>query len=155
RGAAALAYLRLIPDRMTAVAGAERVSEGTGAVHPPLEGLDDQLIATLSVELKGPLTSLLGALEIAIGDPRGSLSHKQQQYIRLAREAGSRLNAVVDDLLDVAKSNHQRLPVRFTRVTLDDLCHRVIENHISITKIKNIQLSMHVEPEPTQVTADG
>jgi signal transduction histidine kinase len=68
-----------------------------------------EFVSAVSHELRSPLTSITGALDIVLSEYAGRLSEKQRRYAQLARDSCTKLNQVVDDLLDVARSEGTRI----------------------------------------------
>ena len=88
-----------------------------------------EFVSVVSHELRTPLTSIAGALDIALSDYAGRLNDKQRRYLTMARESCTRLNSIVDDLLDVARSEQGRMPMRFTPLAFDELGSDVAESY--------------------------
>jgi signal transduction histidine kinase/DNA-binding response OmpR family regulator len=112
-----------------------------------------EFVSVVSHELRTPLTSISGALDIALSDYAGRLNDKQRRYLTMARESCTRLNAIVDDLLDVARSEEGRMPIRFTPLALDELGREVAESYRPAAQAKNIRL--HVSREDTNMRIAG
>ncbi len=60
-----------------------------------------EFVSVVSHELRTPLTSIAGALDIVLSEYAGRLAEKQRRYLSLARDSCTRLNTIVDDLLDL------------------------------------------------------
>ena len=58
----------------------------------------------MSHELRTPLTSIAGALDIVLSGYAGPLSDRQLRYVDMARQAATRMNQLVDQLLDLARA---------------------------------------------------
>src|SRR5262245_55477309 len=62
----------------------------------------------MSHELRTPLTSIAGALDIVLSGYAGTLSDRQLRYIDMARQAATRMNQLVDQLLDLARAQDRK-----------------------------------------------
>ena len=80
------------------------------------EDLKRGLVSTVSHQLKTPLTSIRMALYLLLDDRIGSLTAKQEELLVAAREDSDRLNAIVEDLLDIARIQSGRIQMDFHRV---------------------------------------
>ncbi|GAB2976136.1 hypothetical protein GCM10027049_08610 [Mucilaginibacter puniceus] len=87
----------------------------------------DEFIGVASHELKTPLTSLKGYLQL-ISYKKGELSPAVKQYIDKAIVALNKLQNLVNDLLDVSKINAGRLEYNMEPVNLTELLKACIEN---------------------------
>ncbi len=87
----------------------------------------DEFIGVASHELKTPLTSLKGYLQL-ISYKKGELSPAVKQYIDKAILALNKLQNLVNDLLDVSKINAGRLEYSMEEINLTALMRSCIEN---------------------------
>ena len=101
-----------------------------------------EFVSVVSHELRTPLTSITGALDITLSEYAGRLSEKQRRYLTLARESCTRLNTIVDDLLDVARSEEGRIPIRFTPLVLDELAQEAVDTYRAAAQAKGIKIQM-------------
>jgi signal transduction histidine kinase len=79
-----------------------------------LDQFKTNLVATVSHELKTPLTSLRLALHLVLEEAVGPLTAKQTELLIDARDNAERLLAIVENLLDLARleQNPQHLNIR-------------------------------------------
>ena len=63
--------------------------------------MKDEFIPTVSHELRTPLTSLLASVGLVASGALGELSSQASDLIKIARDNGDRLMALINDLLDV------------------------------------------------------
>jgi PAS domain S-box-containing protein len=92
-----------------------------------LDHRKEEFVSIVSHELRTPLTSISGALDIVLKQYVGGLTDKQQRYIEMARDSCSKLNAIVDDLLDVAKVERGKLSMRMGALDLVQLARQTVE----------------------------
>ncbi len=94
-----------------------------------LEERKDEFVSMVSHELRTPLTSISGALDLVLNFLAGDINEKQQKYLGMARDSTDKLNAIVDDLLDMAKFSKGRMRMHFEVSYLDDLVRRAVEKY--------------------------
>lgn len=87
----------------------------------------DEFIGVASHELKTPLTSLKGYLQL-ISYKKGELSPAVKQYIDKAIVALNKLQNLVNDLLDVSKIQAGRLEYSMEPLNLTELLRSCIDN---------------------------
>lgn len=100
----------------------------------------DEFIGIASHELKTPLTSIRGYLELLEGmetkDP-------QKMFIRKTKENAAKLEHLIKDLLDVSKINSGQLQLNFSDFNMDELITDAIDS---------ITMSM---PSSHKITREG
>jgi two-component system phosphate regulon sensor histidine kinase PhoR len=107
-----------------------------------LEGVRRDFVANVSHELRTPLASIRALVETL---DAGAIDDKTVAYDflgRIVREV-DRLNALVEDLLDLARLEAERAPLQHTSVDVVALLHRVVE-HLG-PQIARARLHVRVE----------
>jgi signal transduction histidine kinase len=74
-----------------------------------VESLKNEFLATVHHELRTPLTSILGSLSLLNGKVAGELPPKAGVLIDMAFRNAQRLSRLIDDVLDVAKHEEERI----------------------------------------------
>ncbi|HEY6100113.1 MAG TPA: ATP-binding protein, partial [Anaeromyxobacter sp.] len=94
-----------------------------------LEERKEEFVHVVSHELRTPLTSITGALDLVLGGLAGEIAPKQARYLQMARDSSEKLNAMVDDLLDVARLAKGKLRMELAVVFLDELVRSTAERY--------------------------
>lgn len=79
----------------------------------------DALLSFVSNELRTPLTSVRGNLELLLEGSLGSLRPEQQRYLGLARDATQTMTRVLEDLLVDSVSSDGRIELNLEDASLD------------------------------------
>jgi PAS domain S-box-containing protein len=114
-----------------------------------------EFVSAVSHELRSPLTTITGALDIVLSEYAGRLSDKQRRYTQLARESCTRLNQIVDDFLDVARSERGRIAMNLTPILLDELGREVVERFRGPAQARKIRLLHSTEGEASGLRIIG
>ncbi len=114
----------------------------------------EEFVAIVSHELRSPLTSIGGALDIALSDYAGRLNDKQRQYLSLARESCSALNHIVDDLLDVARSENGGMAIHFAPVDLSEIVTQAMRQYRGSVEAKQINLKLIAGDGDMRISGD-
>jgi signal transduction histidine kinase len=125
----------------TSVARIWTLREVTADRH--LERLRDAFVAAVSHELRSPLTSISGFLEM-LGDEEAALSRSGRIYLSAIRRGTTRLQGIVEDLLLVAQIEAGRLELNAERADLSELATATIEAVRSAAAEQGIALSLDV-----------
>jgi len=88
----------------------------------------DEFIGIASHELKTPLTSLKGYLQLLVSYKRDILPPPVKTYIDKANQVANKLQRLVNDLLDVSKIQAGRLEYKLERLDISDLLAGCVEN---------------------------
>ena len=84
----------------------------------------NQLLATVSHELKSPLTGIVGLTSLLQGEKLGTLNQRQTRYVELIYRSGKKMMSVVDDLLQLTALTTEQ-PKDLESINLESLCRQL------------------------------
>ena len=114
-----------------------------------------QFLANMSHELRTPLNAILGFSElITLREDLPANSGKAVEYANYIRDAGSHLLAVLNDLLDIARIELNRIAPTLQPLRLISPVESVLEMQDLALKAKDISVSLAIPPE-LGIHADG
>ncbi len=119
-----------------------------------LEERKDEFVSMVSHELRTPLTSISGSLDLVLNFMAGDLNEKQRRYISMARDSTEKLNAIVDDLLDMAKFAKGRLRMNFEWAWIDELVRRAVEKYGPAFMERRIRVTAGLPQHGMRLLAD-
>ncbi len=108
----------------------------------------------MSHELRTPLTSIAGALDIVLSGYAGPLSDRQLRYVDMARQAATRMNQLVDQLLDLARAQAGTITVAAAPVQLDRLAREVIDRYRAAAATKQLTIVLGASAEDISIVGD-
>jgi signal transduction histidine kinase/DNA-binding response OmpR family regulator len=108
----------------------------------------------MSHELRTPLTSIAGALDIVLSGYAGPLSDRQLRYVDMARQAATRMNQLVDQLLDLARAQAGSITVSAAPVQLDRLAREVIDRYRGAAATKQLTIVLGASAEDISILGD-
>ena len=108
----------------------------------------------MSHELRTPLTSIAGALDIVLSGYAGPLPDRQLRYIDMARQAATRMNQLVDQLLDLARAQAGSISVSTAPVQLDRLAREVIDRYRAAAAAKQLHIKFGATAEDIGILGD-
>ena len=114
-----------------------------------------QLLADVSHELMTPLTAIRGYLETLAMPQMVRDEGARDRYLRIVTEESQRLEAIIGDLLDLARLEGGGVEIESTDVPVGWLFDRVRERHGVATATRRIDLQTGIEPGAGRVRADG
>jgi signal transduction histidine kinase/DNA-binding response OmpR family regulator len=108
----------------------------------------------MSHELRTPLTSVAGALDIVLSGYAGPLTDRQLRYVEMARQATTRMNQLVDQLLELARAQAGSITVAATPVQLDRLAREVIDRYRAAAATKLLTIVLGASAEDISILGD-
>jgi two-component system sensor histidine kinase BaeS len=120
-----------------------------------LDRLKDEFVLTASHELRSPLTSVQGFAELLMLE-RDSLTPKQVETVEIILDNCRHLVRLLNDLLDLARSDAGRLTVTPKPTEVAPLIDDAVRTMRGQTESANQTLTQEVEPglPPIEVEAD-
>ncbi len=119
-----------------------------------LEERKDEFVQMVSHELRTPLTSITGALDLVLNHITGEVNLKQRRFLDMARESTEKLNALVDDLLDLSKFANKKMRMSFEFTHLDEVVRRAVEKYGPAMHQKRLNVSVKSADGPVKVLVD-
>ncbi len=119
-----------------------------------LDDVKSNLIATVSHELKTPMTSIRMALYLLFEKTLGSLNEKQTELVTAAREDSDRLLKTLNDLLDLAKLEQGSTPLKLSPHSPKELIDEAQRSTQEVAANANIRLKTEVAPDLPEVPVD-
>jgi NtrC-family two-component system sensor histidine kinase KinB len=119
-----------------------------------LDAVKTNLVATVSHELKTPLTSVRMVLHILLERTVGALSPKQSELLTTARDDTERLLRILNNLLDLARLEEGTAGLQRERVFPAELVQRVMDELADKVAAKGLKLKSNVQPDLPAVLVD-
>ena len=111
------------------------------------------LVATLSHELKTPLTSLALSAEL-LARSSHNLDEKQRELVDAIEEDLRRLRGLANDLLNLARGEMAAITVQSVPLDLGPLVHAVVRTFALQAEQKNIALTESINSDHITIRAD-
>jgi NtrC-family two-component system sensor histidine kinase KinB len=116
--------------------------------------LENDLVSTVSHELKTPLTSVRMALHMLQDERVGQLNDKQTELLTAAKDDAERLFSIVNDLLDVARYKAGKNNLELKPVSTYSLVERAIAASRVAFQQAGVELRLDVAEELPDVLAN-
>lgn len=105
---------------------------------------NDQMRSALSIashEIKTPLSSMNGAIELMLDKDLGNLNGKQEQCLSVIKDDITRLNRLLTDILDLSRFEEGvKFIDRRKEISLNFLSNKVIYSFQAFARTKNIKI---------------
>jgi len=114
----------------------------------------DRLIVSVTHDLRTPLTSIMGYLELIVNGvqvPEDAL----RRYAEIAYNKASQLDTLVEDLFEIAKFNYGKIELNKKTIDLSCLIEQINEEFIPLYNENGIVSRICFAKRPVCVEADG
>jgi signal transduction histidine kinase len=111
-----------------------------------LDRMKDEFVLTASHELRSPLTSVQGFAELLMME-RDSLTPRQVETVEIILDNCRHLVRLLNDLLDLARSDAGRLAIRPRPTELSPLIEDVVRTMRAQTDAKDQTLTEQIDPD--------
>jgi signal transduction histidine kinase len=118
-----------------------------------LDRLKDEFVLTASHELRSPLTSVQGFAELLMLD-KDSLTPRQRETVEIILDNCRHLVRLLNDLLDLARSDAGRLSIRPQPTEVAPLIEDVVRTMRAQTEAASQALTEQVEPGLPQINVE-
>lgn len=112
------------------------------------------VVATLSHQLKTPVTSLRMSIHLLLDEKIGVINEKQTELLIAARDDSERLADILDNLLDISRIESGKDFLEFQRMKPATLARDGVEPFLVEAKDKGIRLEFAVPGDLPEVNAD-
>ncbi|MFH1742132.1 MAG: ATP-binding protein, partial [bacterium] len=87
-----------------------------------VDRMKSDLISIVSHELRSPLTSIKGYVDLMISGDLGPIPPEQKKYLEIVLNNANRLATLIDDMLDLSRIESGKLTMTFGKVEIKYLC---------------------------------
>jgi signal transduction histidine kinase len=112
-------------------------------------------VASMSYELRTPLTSIGGFAEMLAAGYAGPLSEAQGDYVQSIMSAVKRLSLLIDDVLDLTQTGAGGLPLAEEAIDLDVLVRGAVEQQAEAAQARDIALVATLGDGLGRITGDA
>jgi signal transduction histidine kinase len=120
---------------------AQRLLEAQNERLVEADRMKDEFVALISHDLRTPLTSIMGYVELALDDGlEVDLDAERRSYLEVVSRSSQRLLRLVDDLLFVARLQSGRLELTPSRLDLSEIARQAAEEARGRADAKDLEL---------------
>ncbi len=114
--------------------------------------LKGELISVVSHDLRTPLTSIMGYLELVLDESEGPLTPEQRGFLEVIERNADRLLALVNDLLLISRAEAGKLELDLAEADLAEIAAHVIE--AQRPRAEQLGLELRLVGDPVQAVVD-
>jgi signal transduction histidine kinase len=114
-----------------------------------------EFLANISHEFRTPLNAILGFAEILREKPETLKKEKGRRYAENIITGGKNLLNMINDLLDLAKTEAGKMTLHIEKTSVKQLCKSVAASFSSLTKKKKIKMKLTVDDDIPVLSTDA
>lgn len=107
------------------------------------EKFKNNFIANINHEIRTPLTSILGFVEVL---EKTNLNFEQEELTRIIKRQSKHLNALINDMVDIAKIESGTIKIIEERFLFIHLIEGFKETYTTLAKEKGIKFETYIDP---------
>ena len=119
-----------------------------------IDRMKTDFIAVASHELRTPMTSIKGSIDLILSGFAGEISADSQELLEIAQKSCDRLVRLINDILDLAKIEAGQMKLKPVRMDLTDAVERSIRSVKSLADQSEIRLKLERAENLPAVEAD-
>lgn len=119
-----------------------------------LDQLKSEFVSKVSHELRTPIVAMQHALSILTDEVAGSLTDEQKKFTTLTQRNLQRLNALINDLLDLSKLEARKMELRLEFTSLAPVLATVCDTLEAWAQSKAIALTRRIPEDLPNVMCD-
>ena len=114
-----------------------------------------EFVANISHEFRTPLNAILGFAEIFKEKPDIIKKDKGRRYAENIITSGNTLLNMINDLLDIAKTEAGKVELHIEKTSLPRLCKTVVGHFAALTKKKKIKVKLRMDDNLPPLMTDA
>jgi signal transduction histidine kinase len=120
-----------------------------------LQELKNEFVFVAAHELRAPTTVIKGYISMILDGDTGAIPKETKEYLGEANKANQQLLQLVSDLLEIARSDANKIQIQVTPVAINECVESVLSEAKALTGEKNITITYHRPSEPIVAQADA
>ena len=120
-----------------------------------LSELRDEFVFIAAHELRSPVTVIKSYLSMTLEGDAGPISKEAKNFLEKTQKANDRLNRLVSDLLEVARSEAGRIVIETAPLTIEEPTRATLQELKTLAKEKSISLDYTVSKNLPNVLGDS
>ena len=120
-----------------------------------IEQMKDDFVALASHELRTPLTSIQGYAELILDGDVGEISKEQREFLEIIVQNTRRLEALINEVLDIEKIESGKLKMKLEKVNLCQIVEDSANTFRVMAQTRGLELIEEVKEAEIYVSGDS
>ncbi len=114
-----------------------------------------EFLANISHEFRTPLNAILGFAQVLREKPQLLKKEKAQRYAENIITSGNSLLNMINDLLDLAKTQAGKMELHIEKTSVQQLCKAIVSSFSLLTKKKKVKVKLLVDSDIPILSTDA
>lgn len=119
-----------------------------------MDRMKSEFIATVSHELRSPMTSIKGSLGLALAGAAGPVGEDLRDLLGIAQNNIERLIGLINDILDLSRGDAGKLSLHITPVDLKQVVSRTVSELYPLAAQKSVRVAVALPEVLPEVAGD-
>lgn len=119
-----------------------------------LDELKQSFLETITHDLRSPLVSIMGYIDIILSGLSGPVSEKQTGQLKIVQNSAGQLSQLVNNILDISKLEAGAMKMDFQPVQLTDLLSEVHQQMVIVAQKYKVSLEADAPAELPRMQMD-
>ncbi len=120
-----------------------------------IEQMKSDFVSLASHELRTPLTSIGGYVDLILDGDVGEISKEQREFLEIISQNTQRLEALINDVLDIEKIESGRVKMKSEKVNLNEIVEDCINTFRVMAESKGLKLEKEIKVAQIDVLGDS
>jgi signal transduction histidine kinase len=120
-----------------------------------IERLKAQFISMITHELRSPINTINGYLDLALEGIGGELNQQQREFVQRARAGSEHLYTLLEDLLLISRADAGQLRLNRELIRLPEIIHQAIEELELVAMDNEVTIRVEIASDFPQIYADS
>lgn len=116
------------------------------SVETQIDQLKTDFISNISHELRTPMTSIKGYVEVLLMGASGMINEQQKHFLEIIQSNTNRLKSLVDDILDISRIESGHIILKPESFDLLSKIRNIVDVHKDSTSMDSKQISYQINP---------
>jgi signal transduction histidine kinase len=154
---------RVLRAILSSMAGAQEEQQEKGSIilfydvtsEAEAQQTRDEFVASLSQELRTPMTSVTGYTDLLLGESVGIISDMQRKFLQRIKANIERLSSLLNDLISVTAIDADQLELRLTTVDISGIIEETVIGTRAQLEDKEVTLDLALTDQVRTIRADA
>ena len=119
-----------------------------------IDEMKTDFISVASHEMRTPMTSIKGSIELLLGGYAGELPAESNELLGICLTAVDRLIRLINDLLDISKIESGKMELHLARLSVPDCVHKSMRSLRSLAEVNKVTVKAEHDDRLPDVMAD-
>jgi signal transduction histidine kinase len=143
-----------LADVRRALAESERLRLAPPAPARPMQAADMEVVASLTQELRQPMSSIIGYADLLLSESVGLIGALQRKFLERIKASSERIGVLLDDLIRVMDIDSGNLKLAQESVDVSRVIDDALRASDTLFREKNLQLTCDIPANLPPVQAD-